>query len=227
MNERKFFMRSDKKVLRTSISSILLAILICVSGCSRPDVVMLGDSVFAFSPVALFLEKLSGESYRHYYVSGSKMVNDIPTQYETAKEMGDINIIITDGGINDILLAGNAPCLDRIDGSISEECWTIIDEVTHTVEALFITMRNDGVQDIIFLGDFIRELSVITDADNALTDLIKDIASKYEYVHFIETREIFKGQFEYIFIDGLHPSVQGAEVIANLIWNATKRIENY
>jgi hypothetical protein len=62
------------------IAVVLLFIGFIFSGCepcevTKPCVVMLGDSIFALTDQeAMFLEDLSGDTYRKHYISGAHMV---------------------------------------------------------------------------------------------------------------------------------------------------------
>jgi hypothetical protein len=109
--------------IRLSVLFILFFIIACGgnnNGNGTPSlnskVIMIGDSYFAVGDyIANELENLSGEIYRHYYMGGATMgdnilgITPIPNQYVNARaENAVISTVIMDGGGNDVLFGGTA-----------------------------------------------------------------------------------------------------------------------
>jgi lysophospholipase L1-like esterase len=212
----------------------------------RGSIVMLGDSVFALSgDIAKELKLLSGKEYPHYYIVGAEMKgtkdsfggteSDLPNQYKRAKaEHAPIHTIIFDGGANDIILTAYGQCkaapnpenldMKTLCRPFFEEA---VEEVTTGLSALLKTMREDGVQHVIYQGYYRSTNPDFDDASDFGMQALKAVIDEHQEafqspksLSFIDPRPHFNGkEAEYIISDRIHPSAAGSKVLANLIWN--------
>jgi lysophospholipase L1-like esterase len=199
---------------------------------SKPCVVMLGDSIFALSDQeAAFLEDLSGDTYRKYYVSGAQIVGGliktIPRQYEDAIADGPVRTVIMDGGGNDILIGANATCSVDYGDELSDDCYDVMEEVLDESERVFEKMVDDGVKNIIYQGYYYvrnEQLWEVTDVfqEKAIA-LANELDRRYRDVKivFVDPRDHFEqGDTSYLAIDGIHPNRAASRALANLVWDA-------
>ena len=206
------------------------------------EIVNIGDSIFALSgDIYTDLESRSGETWRHYAISGAQMVggflgDPLPVQYETARaDDPDIRVVYMDGGGNDILVP--AIVLDPDDckncnywwcGDLSQSCKDLIDDVYVETVDLLNQMDDDGVEQVVFMGYYhlkwglLGNLTTLDDAVDYGDKRLRDacINSTANAV-FVDPRAAFEGrESSYIIADGIHPTEQGSAVLGGLIWNA-------
>jgi len=212
-------------------------------------VVMLGDSIFALSGEETeFLEDLSGHTYRTYYESGAQMgdpknddiyssgcdlfanVPTIPEQYENAKnDDPNISTIIYDGGGNDVLLGASDVCSASYpNGQISADCYRVIDYVESINNALWADMAADGVETIVQQGYYYaadKDLWVVAEIFQNRTisewNAFKANHPEVQMV-YVDPRPSFdRNQADsYTIYDGIHPTTDSSEILANLLWDA-------
>ncbi|MCF8110451.1 MAG: SGNH/GDSL hydrolase family protein [Desulfobacteraceae bacterium] len=227
-----------RKHISTIVLALLIGALVATLGC-EPDslenkdcVVMLGDSIFALSEdETRFLEELSGDSYRHYYVSGAQMtggmVDTIPEQYETAIAEGPIRTVVLDGGGNDVLIGAQAECSTEYGTELSQSCLQVLDEVSEETEALLERMKADGVQNIIWQGYYYTDNETLwqvadVSAERAIAEMEEFQANNPEInAIYVDPRPHFdKYQASsYTTMDGIHPTEGASETLANLLWD--------
>lgn len=218
-----------KKILAIALLPALMALLLffTATGCEvdtnvNNRVVMIGDSIFALSgEIANELENLSGESYRSYYVSGAELeggfVTSIPEQYQEAcLEDADIRTIILDGGGNDIQVGARTACTGA---TVSGSCRAKLDDALAAAEQLFREMRDDGVENIVYLNYFYIKNTDIRPAFLYMHDEMEKLIQKYDGI-IVDPMPIFNEHPEYIGSDNIHPTDEGSQVLANLIWDA-------
>lgn len=223
----------------------LLAVFLCAlsvsflfSGCdpnsdeAKDCVVMLGDSIFALSnQEAKFLENLSGDTYRKYYVSGAQMlgglVKTIPQQYEDAIADGPVRTVIMDGGGNDVLIGARDACSADYGAELSAACYDMMEEVLAESERLMVQMVDDGVKNIVYQGYYYagdEQLWQVTDVFQDLAiDLVHKLDSRYpdvKMVHVDPRPHFEQGDTSYLMIDGIHPTREASKTLANLVWDA-------
>lgn len=193
-------------------------------------VIMLGDSYFDMDEyITMALEDLSGERYRHYYVSGAEFtdsaygITSIPQQYDNAKAQDpDIRTVIMDGGGNDVLLGGFSDCADDGSGVPSAECIAIINEAFDSAALLIDEMETDGIENVIYMyyPHLINDMWVLNAAMDYASDIIEAICNDSDMnCYFIDPLTAFEGHPEYIKSDNIHPSRAGGDVLAGLIWD--------
>lgn len=204
--------------------SMMVAIMNCVpdNGDVNNQVVMLGDSIFDLSgEIANELERLSGERYRDYYVSGAEMeggfVRAIPSQYSQAvREDRNIRTIIMDGGGNDIQVGATAQCTN---GSVTTACKNALAPALTAADNLFRQMRADGVQNIVYMNYFYIVAANSKPAFNWMHDEMAKIVQKYNGL-IVDPMPYMSDRL--IGPDRIHPTDEGSRVLANLIWDAMK-----
>jgi hypothetical protein len=204
----------------------VLSSLFLFTGCDPDDgdktdqVVMIGDSIFALSgEIANELERLSGEAYRSYYVSGAEMesgfVTPIPNQYKKARNQdSNIRTIIMDGGGNDIQIGAAFSCTG---GDVTQTCMDALQAALDAADQLFSDMRADGVQNIIYMNYFYIIDENKKPAFDWMHDQMETIALNYNAI-IVDPMPYMKPSL--IAFDNIHPTDEGSQMLANLIWDA-------
>jgi hypothetical protein len=128
-----------------------------VKGQVQPDeVVMLGDSYMDLGNLGPTIQKDAGVMYRTYYLLGAALnygtgQGNIPYQFTgmAVPANPDINVVITDGGGNDILL-NNRQCLTTpVQGDT--QCHMVVDAAFQKAQDLLQTMIMDKVQHVVYV----------------------------------------------------------------------------
>jgi len=189
-------------------------------GGSSADKMIVGDSIFALSgDIHEYLEGDLDESIDTYARSGCQVNGGslicsrrytIPNQYDNADKDG-IETVIMNGGGNDFLLGDGADCTTQ---SCVEE---VLAGIEQTLAGMYNDMRNDGIDEIIFLGYY--------NLGDPERDQINSVSMAYKAetypqmgIKFIDTRPAFAGnEARYITSDGIHPTAAGSRVLADLI----------
>jgi lysophospholipase L1-like esterase len=231
--------------LTVMLSSCGMGALMSVDQLTDADdntIVNLGDSIFALSgDIYTNLESKSGETWRHYAISGAQMIGGIlatpiPDQYADAKaDDPNIRMVYMDGGGNDILIPaialdpyGCKSCNYWWCGSISQSCKDLINDVYVETVDLLNQMGSDGVQKVVFQGYYHLKFGLfgdLTTLDKAVDygDKMLKLACTNANVNavFVDPRASFEGkESSYIIADGIHPTAAGSAVLANLLWSA-------
>ena len=215
-----------KNLLASTVYAVMCLLLIasiagCVPGSERRNcVVMLGDSIFALSGAETrYLEEMSGQTYRTYYVSGAQleggMIGDIEDQYDRAARAGKIRTIIIDGGGNDYLMGGcgNPAALERE----IEAAWTrILDKA-----------GKDGVENMVVQGYYLTAStpdSDVADYDALAKNLEEAGASRGINLVYVDPNKdswfSSKRPSQYTIADGIHPTNAASRELARLVWTA-------
>jgi lysophospholipase L1-like esterase len=225
-----------KKSLFASVIFVLSATFF-FSGCdpdevTKPCVVMLGDSIFALSDQeARFLEDLSGDTYRKYYISGAQMVGGliktIPQQYEDALADGPVRTVILDGGGNDILIGANRVCRAEYGGELSDACYDVMEEVLDASDKNFRRMVADGVKNVVFQGYYYVRNEQLWQVTDVFQDMGIQLANELDAefpdvkIVYVDPRPYFtQGDTSHLWADGIHPTRAAAKTLANLVWEA-------
>ncbi len=232
--------RQMKINLTIVLFTVIISIVACGGMASVPkltdadndEIVNIGDSIFALSgDIYDELHSKAGETWRHYAVSGSKIIGGsfiakpIPDQYEDAKDdNSNIRIVYMDGGGNDILMPAMAFDPYECMGGLSQDCQDLVDDIYVEAVNLLNQMDRDGVEQIVYLGYYHLkrgiwgDLSKINDAvdygDQRLREACRNTTANCE---FIDPRDSFNNS--YVIYDGIHPNSEGSAVLADLIWD--------
>ncbi len=214
-------------MLRSKV--VLLLVLICFSAiflsCEEPNgpadspVVLIGDSIFALSgEIKNELERLSGEQYRSYCVSGSEMdggiMGNIPNQYaEAIRTNSDIKTIIMDGGGNDIQVGGASVCSSGVTTACKRELQKALD----AADRLFSEMRADGVENIIYMNYFYILNQNTKPAFDWMHDQMEVLVQKHDGI-IVDPMPYMTPDL--IGSDNIHPTDKGSQMLAGLIWDA-------
>lgn len=244
-----------RKTLQTVLACMISVLTLTVMGCGagalmsvdqvtdadNNDVVNLGDSIYALSgDIYTELESKSGETWRHYAISGAQAVggflaDPIPDQYEDAKnDDPNIRTVYMDGGGNDILIPaialdpyGCKNCNYWWCGDISQSCKDLIDDVYVETVDLLNQMDDDGVEQVVYLGYYhlkwglFGNLTKLDDAVDYGDKMLKQACDNSTVnAQFVDPRADFEGlESDYIIADGIHPTAEGSAVLADLIWD--------
>jgi hypothetical protein len=173
------------------------------------DVVTIGDSWMQLYVAGIeeSLDKASGQTYRHYAVPGTLVLDEvIPNQYESAKmENPDIKTVVMTGGGNDILTTN---CAD-------EACNSIVDMVSDRLTMLMQEMGKDGVQDIVLIGyTYPDDTSKRESLDYSI--MLNKMFCKPDSMP--RCHSLDSTQLDITLRDGIHPDDAGYDLIGETVW---------
>jgi lysophospholipase L1-like esterase len=203
-----------------AISTLFSLPAMATNPVNAPDTMILGDSVFALSgDIHENLEADLDENIDTYARSGCQLTGgnvlcsrlySVENQYARADKSG-IRTVIFNGGGNDIQLNSCRPSLTA--------CMPLLNELEDRIAALVQRMRNDGIEEIIFLGYYnaVGGALELRDINNYSMNY-KAAAYPGMGVKFVDVRADFAGnESRYISGDGIHPTAAGSRVLANRI----------
>jgi hypothetical protein len=220
-------------LLALVVTGLCIAISCTPATLTEKDcVVMIGDSIFALSnEEAGFLEDLSNQKWRQYYISGAQMtggmVRTIPAQYTQAKNADrNIRTVVMDGGGNDVLIGGQTQC-STLGNTVSAACERILNDVMNTAEDLLEQMADDGVQNVVWQSYYHTTNASLDTVGDLATERLKALIANFQARHpemkaiYIDVRPSFTGApSTYTIMDGIHPTSASSRKLANLVWNA-------
>jgi lysophospholipase L1-like esterase len=162
-----------------------------------------------------------GERYRTYYVGGTRFLDgSIQDQYAKARaENPDIEVVIMDGGGNDILL-GLEGCNVGMNPA-DPVCVEVMERSTAALSELVEEMRADGVTDIVYF--FYPEVPAAPGHSRQGEPMARAACEAFTSptrCHFVSTIAAFEGRPDYFSFDGVHPSPAGQTAIGDLVWEA-------
>jgi lysophospholipase L1-like esterase len=197
----------------------------CVKGeVTAEEVIFIGESFIAQSgAIPRYTTQLareagtigSSESYRSYAVSGTQLTTgDIPGQYTRAKNAGPVEVVLMDGGGNDLLIGS------RCQGGFDQAC----EEIVTVVDTLFKEMKAGGVKDVVyfFYPDPMGIGANIKAAMDILRPEMKEFCDTNMDVRciWVDQRESWMGHYDQYTSDGIHPTDAGSMASAQQIWDA-------
>ena len=202
-----------------------------VESADRNDVITVGDSIFDLSgELQLFLEQKAGQTFRNYTQSGAELSGGIvatavDAQYADAKST-DANIatVVMDGGGNDILIPAMTGdfygCRTQwYRRNITSRCKNLINNVYVDLVNLLNTMDADGVQNVVYLGYYelprgnANLLQALNYGDDRLAEACANTTASCQ---FVDPRGTIPAN--YVLDDDIHPTTEGSQVLADLIW---------
>ena len=230
----KLFVRIISPLLvLTFIGCGFVASVPWITNAGNNSVVNIGDSIFALSgKINDYLHSYANTTFRRYAVSGAELAGgilapDLFSQYAIAKnDDPNIDIIIMDGGGNDILL----PVLTMFDpydcrtqwyewGRLSGSCKNFINDLYVDAVDLLNDMHADGVDNVIYLG-YYHTKGIVDNLEEAVDygdgKLSQACAYSAANCTFVDPRWVINDSD--IIVDGIHPATSGSQKIANLIW---------
>lgn len=209
----------------------------CVTRGSQ--IVVVGDSYMTVNTPYLVTQQLAAAAgaptpYRSYAVAGTSMANgQIPGQLTQAILADpDIKLVIMDGGGNDVLI-NHRECLNP-GSSTNVACQQVVQAALDAANQMLTAAMNDGVHDVIYFYYPHIPSGILSGA--APTEMLDYALPKVKAAcdganqktggrltcHFIDLVPLFAGHPEYIGGDQIHPTVAGAQVIGNAIWNVMR-----
>jgi lysophospholipase L1-like esterase len=161
------------------------------------DVITIGDSWMnlGVSGIEQSLRAL-GKRYRNYAVPGTTLAGSIPGQYDSAKRANqDIKTVIMTGGGNDIMFSGGC--------NTAEACAQSVMMITMRLNALWTTMSNDGVKDVIYIN-YSRDAGTAPEGTRPTEPPPPPAicVSGPIRCHSLQTTDLVMGQL----LDGIHPT---------------------
>ena len=192
--------------------------------------------------IEVSLAEVSGRPYRQYGFKGAPAGQEqttvigmlggiIPKQFMMAvAEDPDIKTVIVEGGGNDILdVPDDTVCASMADeASLSAACKEKMDRIVASIADMFADMAAAGVLDIVWVGygdvptmdgpPLIGKPTVagsIAYMNTKVEELCVADGSLGLNCHFIDTHAAVAGKH---LSDGFHPSKEGDDAIATLIW---------
>lgn len=198
---------------------VILLILRCVV---QSKIIMIGDSILdsSVSTIHEKLETLSSQFIENYAKSGATIspgLNDkpcIPCQYNASINNLVADIVIMDGGANDILSISKTPSWSKFPLYRQR-----IIGIQNNLNLLFKKMKDLGVGQVIYLGNYyLNDNTLIVDyGTNVLMNICKQAPLP---VHFIDVRQFTIPLKE----NDIHPNAYGDEILAQNIWIVLKNI---
>lgn len=199
---------------------ILFCIILSSSLCLGQDqTIMIGDSIFARNgEVENYLETNKGLNIDSYAQSGARM-SQIVSQYHSASKILSNGIVIMNGGGNDILRDNLRDCL-----AFNDACRTAIDAALDLGQDLIQDMADDGMEHVVVLGYYYTEgyLAGLKNAhDYGMERLYSICEQSISFIgcYVVDPRGPFSSGTGLIESDGIHPTIAGSRVLANLIWD--------
>lgn len=226
-------------LLKAATTTALLALLAgCVGNpyvteAERNDVITLGDSIFDLSgELQQFLEgpEMANTTFRDYTLSGAKLsggvvAKPVVEQYQDAQsDDPNINVIVMDGGGNDILLPAAVFDPHKCKTTwyrpeLSSKCKSLVDDVYVETVNLLNEMDQNGVQQVIYLGYYYTTgdkenlHQAIDFGDSRLADACTNTTVSCQ---FVDPRPYIAS--EDVLSDNIHPTTSGSQKLAQLIW---------
>jgi len=198
----------------TGMNSFILSLLVSLQ---PPGIHLYGDSIFttSFNQFGKELGRLTGEKIVDHAAQGARM-GQIEQQYLRAHPPFGA-VVVFDGGGNDVL--GNAwSC--RYEPK--DHCKELAERAAATVKRMLDRMKEEGVRQVIFVGPHYpsKGNSGYEQIINYTYPLLKDTCSDQENCSLVDTREIFQGRDDLLEWDGIHPTWQGANLLAEMVTRA-------
>jgi hypothetical protein len=188
----------------------------------QSKIVMIGDSILDSSVTTIHekLEILAKQSIENYSKSGATItpnLNDkpcIPCQFNASTNISVAEIIIMDGGANDILTISKNPSWLKFPLYRQR-----IISIESNLNLLFSEMKDLGVGQVIYLGNYYLDgnQAIVDYGTNILMNICKQAPL---HVHFVDVRQFTIPLKE----NDIHPNTVGDEILAQNIWNVLKNI---
>jgi hypothetical protein len=193
------------------------------------QVVLMGDSFFGAShqiaeQLAVVAQREgelgAGETYRDVSRLPDNalafMGEGILDEYNGAKAEGPVSVVIMNGGGADALWV---PC-----ESDADACPELV-AAADALRALFVQMQSDGISDVIFVGYPDPVPPEPRASMTFLRPLLKDACDTAPVpCHWLDLLPLFAGQYAtYIEDNGLDPTLEGATVTAEAIWEVMQQ----
>ncbi len=163
------------------------------------------------------------DAYRFHYQGGTQITSgEIPGQYGIAHaEDPEIDVVVMDGGGNDILI-GNPGCLTNPPPG-NTSCVDTFDSVVSMLQTLWTSMAADGVTHVVFFYyPHIPYAGANANIDYS-APLIQTACESFTQplaCYFVDPRATFEGQ-SWIDADDVHPNADGQDALAEIIWYDT------
>jgi lysophospholipase L1-like esterase len=216
------------------------------------EVGIIGDSYINFTPFTSQLEGkaraagalAASDGYVDHSLGGASMNGflSIPAQWPDAladaraRGASKIRLTIMTGGGNDVLV-DNRDCLEYAsEAALPQSCKQVVEAAIDSGHALMQEMARDGVEEVIyFFYPHLPEFSLGGGSyPNVVLDYayprVKQLCDSQTQVtcHFIDLRPAFDDGRGYpreglIEFDGIHPTEQGSEIIAQQVWSVMQR----
>lgn len=171
--------------------------------------------------IAPALMQAAGQPYRNYALQGVKMLQAdyfgpaIPTQYEMARMLNpNIETVIMTGGGNDILL--NPTLLSDCQMG-NDACKNELALIGQALDALWMTMANDGVKDIVYI-QYPENVGPISPGDRKDEGIALPGAcgsTSPVRCHFVDVTDVVMKE---VAADGVHPLAAANQRIAALVY---------
>ena len=181
------------------------------------DVVLIGDSwMYPFIQPAVI--RTTGQDYRGYAIPGVRLLPSllsVPDQYDAAKsENPNIKTVIMTGGGNDII---QVPGLKADCDAGGATCEVEVGKILAQLSTLWAEMAADGVRDVIYI-QYATPDGVNVDfkvpSGDGVERRCQNVPAPLR-CHLLETVDIVQGDIP----DGIHPSAQAAERIADAVYD--------
>lgn len=199
------------------VMSLLLVVISSIASAS--EIHIYGDSIFttSWNQVGKEISRLSGEKIFDHAVYGAKS-NEIKEQYLRHPPPAG-SIVVFDGGGNDIL-ANGASCRNNP----NDYCRDVAERALSNIKEMLEMMRIAGVSKAIFLGSHYP--ASISFGYNKIIDYVypklQDICDFDSLCLLVDPRPVLNPS--YLEWDGVHPTWNGANILASLLFEAMQEI---
>jgi lysophospholipase L1-like esterase len=179
------------------------------------EIKMFGDSLFKIPSgvLASELESIFGLDIDNKARSGA-LSEEIKHQYFSIKD-APISLAIIGGGANDAF-ANSSVCKNQF----GDACKKVIDCIAANFKEMLEVMTAHGVRDVVFLSYYHIPYGFAEAIDYGYVATKKVCDEAEVHCVIVDPRHAFWGHPEYIRWDGIHPTKEGAKVLAQLIWDA-------
>jgi hypothetical protein len=183
----------------------------------------------------------SGEGFDDHAVAGTSLANAfllIPPQWEgsdgaktyvlTPRRMmraSPPKFIVMDGGGNDIII-GNPMCeADGVGKEMDPSCMASANDAREEAFRIMTDMKASGVKQVLYFyypNVPIGGHDVLEWAFGLATKDCEDISDDTFQCMMVDLRPVFEGHPEWVSGDGIHPTAEGADHIAETLWSTMK-----
>lgn len=176
---------------------------------------VIGDSMFVGgSTIVRHLSEWSGHDLTNRAVVGAGMRNgwvaSIPSQYYGYTPTP--RTVLMDGGGNDVFSIQDQCSI------FSDECRTVLDEVSHIFTDLMAAMGQGGVEDVLFLGPYYVRDSLKRAIDYGVEKMkVECTNTTLPACYFVDIRNL---TFP-LGWDNVHPTEEGYLEMATAIWDTS------
>lgn len=195
---------------------------------------LFGNSLLAWNDQGIMRDLISlGDTGWQSRAFVGATVSQVTDEYETVLNQGHtVTEAVLDGGANDLFLATSV-CYDINNdypyGQISPQCQHVLTVAIHNIGHIIDQMKGSGTtRKIVVIGPYY--LRGLAEGYNAAADFAMPLFQSICYDSYttecsvIDPRQVFlAGGSDYYWLDGIHPSLIGSQILASMIESQLRR----